>query len=113
MKFPLTMGTINPRPSADVLFTLFFKSDANWNESAWRNERFDQLLVLARGETDDAKRREMYAEMQTLVHNHGGIGVPTFMSTLDAHTSKLKGLRPIPTGGLMGYAYSENVWLES
>ena len=113
MKFPLTMGTINPRPSADVLFTLFFKSDANWNESAWRNERFDQLLVLARGETDDAKRREMYAEMQTLVHNHGGIGVPTFMSTLDAHTNKLKGLRPIPTGGLMGYAYSENVWLES
>jgi peptide/nickel transport system substrate-binding protein len=112
MKFPLTMGTINPRPSADVLFTLFFKSDANWNESAWRNERFDELLVKARGETDETRRREMYGEMQTLVHNHGGIGLPVFSSTLDAHTSKLKGLRPIPTGGLMGYAYSEHVWLE-
>jgi peptide/nickel transport system substrate-binding protein len=112
-KFPLTMGSINPRPSADVLFTLFFKSDSTWNESAWRNERFDQLLVQARGETDEAKRREMYAEMQTLVHDECGIGLPVFMSILDAHTTKLKGLRPIPTGGLMGYAYAENVWLES
>jgi peptide/nickel transport system substrate-binding protein len=113
MKYPLTMGSINPRPSADVLFTLFFKSDASWNESAWRNERFDQLLVEARAETDDARRRQMYGEMQTLVHNQCGIGLPVFMSILDAHTEKLRGLRPIPTGGLMGYSYAENVWLES
>ena len=113
MKFPLTMGSINPRPSADVLFTLFFKSDSTWNESAWRNERFDALLVDARAETDDARRRQMYGEMQTLVHEHCGIGLPVFMSILDAHTNKLKGLRAIPTGGLMGYSYAENVWLES
>ncbi|MBI3709538.1 MAG: ABC transporter substrate-binding protein [Proteobacteria bacterium] len=113
MKFPLTFGSINPRPSADVLFTLFFKSDSNWNESAWRSERFDQLLVTARAETDDARRRQMYGEMQTLVHNECGIGIPVFFSILDAHTTKLKGLRAIPTGGLMGYSYSENVWLES
>jgi peptide/nickel transport system substrate-binding protein len=113
MKFPLTMGNINPRPSADVLFTLFFKSDSTWNESAWRNERFDQLLIEARAETDDARRRQMYGEMQTLVNEHCGIGLAVFSSILDAHTNKLKGLRPIPTGGLMGYSYAENVWLES
>jgi peptide/nickel transport system substrate-binding protein len=112
MKQPLTMGSINPRPSADVLFTLFFKSDSTWNESAWKNEKFDQLLVAARGETDEAKRKQMYGEMQALVHEHSGIGLPVFMSILDAHTAKLKGLKPIPTGGLMGYAYAENVWLE-
>ncbi len=54
----------------------------------------------------------MYGEMQTLVHENCGIGLPVFISILDAHTSKLKGLKPIPTGGLMGYAYAENVWLE-
>jgi peptide/nickel transport system substrate-binding protein len=113
MKFPLSMGSINPRPSADVLFTLFFKSDSTWNESAWKNERFDQLLVAARAETVEAKRREMYGEMQTLVHNNCGIGLPVFMSILDAHSTKLKGLQPVPTGGLMGYTYAENVWLES
>ena len=36
MKHPLTFGNINPRSSADVLFTQFFKSDAPWNESAGR-----------------------------------------------------------------------------
>ena len=112
MKQPLTMGSINPRPSADVLFTLFFKSDSTWNESAWKNETFDKLLVAARGEADQARRKQMYGEMQALVHERCGIGLPVFISILDAHTAKLKGLKPIPTGGLMGYAYAENVWLE-
>jgi hypothetical protein len=48
MKHPVGFGSINPRPSADVLLTSFFKSDAPWNESAWKNEKFDQLLVAAR-----------------------------------------------------------------
>jgi peptide/nickel transport system substrate-binding protein len=113
MKLPLTMGSINPRPSADVLFTLFFKSDSTWNESAWKNEQFDKLLIAARAETDEARRKQMYGEMQALVHEQCGIGLPVFLTILDAHTTKLQGLKPIPTGGLMGYTYAENVWLES
>ncbi|SDR54472.1 peptide/nickel transport system substrate-binding protein [Rhizobiales bacterium GAS113] len=113
MKQPIGFGNINPRPSADVLFTLFFKSDAAWNESAWKNEKFDQLLVAARSETDDAKRKQMYGDMQTLVHEGSGIGIPVFASILDGHSSKLKGLRPIPTGGLMGYNFAESVWLDA
>lgn len=113
MKHPFTGGNINPRPSADALFTLFFKSDAPWNESAWSNGRFDQLLVQARGETDDGKRKEMYGEMQALIADHGGIGIPTFASFYDAHTAKLRGLSPIPTGGMMGFGFAENVWLDA
>ena len=112
MKQPIGFGNINPRPSADVLFTLFFKSDAAWNESAWKDEKFDQLLAAARSETDDAKRKQMYGDMQALVHEGSGIGIPVFASILDAHSAKLKGLRPIPTGGLMGYNYAESVWLD-
>jgi peptide/nickel transport system substrate-binding protein len=112
MKQPIGFGNINPRPSADVLFTLFFKSDAAWNESAWKDEKFDQLLLAARSETDDAKRKQMYGDMQALVHQGSGIGIPVFASILDAHSAKLKGLRPIPTGGLMGYNYAESVWLD-
>jgi peptide/nickel transport system substrate-binding protein len=112
MKQPIGFGNINPRPSADVLFTLFFKSDAAWNESAWKDAKFDQLLVAARSETDDAKRKQMYGDMQALVHEGSGIGIPVFASILDAHSVSLKGLRPIPTGGLMGYNYAESVWLD-
>ena len=39
--------------------------------------------------------------------------VPTFFPFLDAHTTKLKGLSPIPTGGMMGFGFAENVWLEA
>jgi peptide/nickel transport system substrate-binding protein len=112
-KHPLGFGAVNPRPSADILLTLFFKSDAAWNESAWRNPQFDQLLLAARGETDEAKRRHMYADMQVMIHNESGIGIPVFQSLLDAHVSKLRGLGAIPLGSLMGYDFAQHVWLES
>lgn len=110
---PVGFGTVNPRPSADVLFTLFFQSNAAWNESRWKSEKFDQLLVAARAETDEAKRKNMYADMQVMVSEQAGIGIPMFLATLDGHTKKIKGLTPMPLGGLMGYAFSEHVWLDA
>jgi peptide/nickel transport system substrate-binding protein len=106
-------GNINPRPSADILLTQFFKSDAQWNESRFKNPKFDQLLVAARAETDLAKRKQMYADLQTMIHNEAGIGIPLFLASLDGHTTKLKGLTPIPLGGLMGYNFAEHVWLDA
>ncbi|MEO6280318.1 ABC transporter substrate-binding protein [Roseateles sp.] len=104
-------GNVNPRPSADMLLTQFFKSDAQWNESRWKNDKFDQLLLAARAEADFAKRRQMYADMQTLIHQEAGIGIPLFLTSLDGHSTNVKGLSPIPLGGLMGYNFAENVWL--
>jgi peptide/nickel transport system substrate-binding protein len=111
MKHPLGFGNINPRPSADILFTLFFKSDAAWNECGWKNEKFDQLLTAARAETDEAKRKQMYWDMQAMVHESSGIGIPMFLSLIDGLSTKVKGLGSIPLGGLMGYNFAESVWL--
>jgi peptide/nickel transport system substrate-binding protein len=113
MKHPLGFGNINARPSADVIFTQFFKSDAPWNEANWKSPRFDQMLLAARGEPDEAKRKKIYGDMQVLVHETGGIGIPLFQSSLDAYTNKLKGLGSIPLAGLMGFMFAENVWLET
>jgi peptide/nickel transport system substrate-binding protein len=113
MKHPIGFGNVNTRPTADLALTLFFKSDAPWNEAAWKNEKFDQLLVAARGETDAAKRAQMYADMQVMVSQDGGIGIPMFLSGLDGHNKKLKGLSPIPLSGMMGSNFAENVWLEA
>lgn len=110
---PVGFGNVNPRPSADVLLTQFFQSSAAWNESRWKNPKFDDLLFAARAETDLAKRKQMYADMQTMIHQESGIGIPLFLASIDGHTSKLKGLSPIPLGGLMGYNFAENVWLEA
>ncbi|MFL9891867.1 ABC transporter substrate-binding protein [Paraburkholderia sp. RL17-383-BIF-A] len=113
MKHPLGFGNVNARPSADVIFTQFFKSDAPWNEANWKSPKFDQLLLQARGEPDDAKRKKIYGDMQVLVHETGGVGIPLFQSSLDAYTDKLKGLGSIPLAGLMGFMFAENVWLEA
>jgi len=110
---PVGFGNVNPRPSADTILTQFFKSDAPWNESRWKSPKFDQLLLGARAETDLAKRKQMYADMQTLIHQEAGIGIPLFLASIDGHSSKLKGLSPIPLGGLMGYSFAEHVWLDA
>jgi peptide/nickel transport system substrate-binding protein len=110
MKHPLGFGSVNPRSSADVLFTQFFKSDAAWNESGWKNPKFDQLLQAARSETDDAKRKQMYGDMQVIVAEQGGIGIPAFISLLDANDQRLQGLGSIPTGAMMGFSFAEHVW---
>ncbi len=112
MKHPLGFGNVNPRPSADMMFTLFFKSNAPWNESGWKNERFDQLLLAARAQTDETKRKQLYADMQVLVHEHCGIGIPLFKSTVDACNTRIKGYSTSPLGGFMGFAFAEHVWLE-
>lgn len=112
-KHPLSFGNVNPRPTVDLLFSLFFKSDAPWNESRWHNEKFDQLLIASRAEGDETKRKQMYVDMQVLVHEQCGIGIPLFMSLIDGYDTRLKGLGTIPIGGLMGYSFAEYVWLDA
>nr|WP_286868738.1 ABC transporter substrate-binding protein [Herbaspirillum sp. UBA812] len=110
---PVGFGNVNPRPSADVLLTQFFQSQAAWNESRFKSEKFDQLLTAARAEIDAGKRKQMYGDMQTIIHEEAGIGIPMFLALLDGYSSKVKGLSPIPLGGMMGYSFAEHVWLES
>jgi len=112
LKHPLTFGNINPRPTVDLLFSTFFKSDSPWNECGWKNAQFDTLLLAARSERDAVRRKQMYWEMQQLVHDECGIGIPVFINILDACDRRLRGYRPIPLGGLMGYSFAEYVWLD-
>ncbi|MDR6707479.1 MAG: ABC transporter substrate-binding protein [Novosphingobium sp. SCN 63-17] len=110
MKHPLFFGNNNPRPTADMVFSLFYKSDANWNETGWQNPRFDKLLIEARGETDHQRRKQLYGEMQGLVHQQCGSVIPVFISLLDGHDRRLRGFYPVPLGGFMGYTFAEHVW---
>jgi peptide/nickel transport system substrate-binding protein len=44
------------RPTPDNMFTLAYKSGADWNESHWENERFNELLLLAKKEREGRRR---------------------------------------------------------
>ncbi|WP_423822718.1 ABC transporter substrate-binding protein [Salinisphaera sp. SPP-AMP-43] len=110
-KQPVTFGNINPRPTANILFSQFFTSSAPWNESQWHDPKFDQLVVAARQEPDQAKRRQMYADMQQLIHESSGIGIPLFITDLTGYSNKLGGMDDqIPLGAMLGHRFAERVW---
>ena len=113
MKRAFHFALWDPRPTADIILTLAFKSDAEWNESRWKSPEFDDLLLKARSEINDEKRKKMYCRMQQLIHDDAGRAIVCFMSYLDGASSKLKGLRPIPLGNFGGGQFAEDVWLDS
>ncbi len=60
------------------MFSTSYAAGVPWNDTFWEHERFNQLLVAARAELKEVKRREMYVEMQRLVRDEGGVVVPMF-----------------------------------
>lgn len=77
------------RPTEDWVFSQIYYSKADWNDTHWKNASFDKLLVEARAETDQAKRREMYVEMQRIVHTDGGLILPVFLSEIMGYRSSV------------------------
>lgn len=77
------------RPTPDMIFSAAYASGVDWNESQFSNEKFDQLLVAARSELDEAKRAEMYREMQSIVRDDGNTIVPMFQNQVFALSSKI------------------------
>ncbi|WP_299665566.1 ABC transporter substrate-binding protein [uncultured Ruegeria sp.] len=112
LKSAVHFGNINPRPTPDILFSLLYAKTAKWNESQYMSDKFDSMLLEARGSLDEAKRVEIYGDMQTMISNEAGTAIPAWISNVDVASSKLKGFETNPLGNMMGYNFAESVWLE-
>jgi peptide/nickel transport system substrate-binding protein len=113
MKRPMNVSGWNMRPSANIMMTLAYKSDAPWNETRWKNERFDQLLAQARAELDPSRKYEMNCEMQKLCSDGAGSLIPTHKAYLDAKASNLKGFPRVPLASFGGMEWPEFIWLDT
>jgi len=89
LKKPFCMAGWGQRPTPDIIFSLGYAAGADWNESHFKNERFNSLLVEARAVTDAKKRTEMYGEMQRLVSDEGGTIIPFFRNWIYARHAKV------------------------
>ncbi len=78
LKKPFCVVAWGARPTPDVMYTLAYKDDAAWNESHWKNPRFNELLLQGKGELDDTKRADIYREMAILARDDGGTIIPFF-----------------------------------
>jgi len=90
MKKPWCACYWGGRPTEDWMFSTAYKGGGSWNDTFWTHERFDQLLIDARAETDQAKRRAMYFEMQQIVRDEGGVVVPMFANYVFAMADKVQ-----------------------
>lgn len=113
LKSPMHVSSWNMRPSANIMMTLAYKSDAPWNESAWKNERFDQLLGMARAELDPAKRYEMNCEMQKLISAEAGTLISSHRAYVDGKSTKVKGFPRVPLAAFGGMEWPEFIWLDA
>jgi peptide/nickel transport system substrate-binding protein len=113
LKKPWCASYWSGRATCDWMFTTTYAEGAAWNESFWSNKRFNELLVAARGETDEAKRAPMYAEMQQLVHDDSGAIVLVFNNYVSAHSKKLAHNAIAPNWEVDGLRLAERWWFES
>ncbi|MGE0239084.1 MAG: ABC transporter substrate-binding protein [Parvibaculaceae bacterium] len=89
LKKPFVMCYWAGRPTEDWMFSQVYASGADWNDTHWTNARFNELLVAARAELDEAKRAAMYHEMQALLSEDGGAIIPAYANFVDAASNKI------------------------
>ncbi len=113
MKTPINVSVWNPRPTANAMMSVAFAPDAPWNETLWKSERLGELLVASRAVKDPVKRKEMYCEMQTLIHNECGLIIPAHINFIDGASDKVKGMPKVPLESFGGGEWPEFAWLEA
>ena len=99
------------RPTADWMFDTAYSEAAKWNDANWKHAEFNRLLVAARSELDDSKRRSMYGEMQRIVSDEGGTMVPLFNNYIHAISKKVTHEEKMAANWPNdGHRYTERWW---
>jgi peptide/nickel transport system substrate-binding protein len=102
------IGFYNMQPTADAILSLLYTSNAAWNETRWNNTEFDKLVGEARTTIDEARRRELYAAAQKLMHDEVPSIIPVLFDLLAARRNYVEGYRLHPRGAVFRLDYA---WL--
>nr|UVY99297.1 ABC transporter substrate-binding protein [Agrobacterium fabrum] len=110
LKHPFVASGWAARPTADAMLSLIYLSDAPWNESGWKSSAFDELVLAARGELDEDKRKKLYHDAQVLIVEENSSVIPAYAAQISASVSNLQGFKAIP--GQIGPRTAEKVWFD-
>jgi peptide/nickel transport system substrate-binding protein len=112
-KQPFSMSYWSGRATQDQHYSTAFLSTSDWNDTRFNNPKFDQMLMAARAELNQAKRKAIYRDMAVIVRDEGGVIVPMFNDTVDATGPKVGGFVKNPNAELMGGFAASECWLEA
>ena len=113
LKAPFVCSYWQGRPTVDTMFTAVYAAEAKWNESFWKHAKFNKLLLEARKEKDEAKRSDMYIEMQRICRDEGSTIIYMFGKSLMAANKKVKFENVATNLDADGLRAPERWWFES
>ncbi len=90
MKKPACTTNWSQRP-ADQILNEDFRGGASWNETYYNKPEFDALLDKAREELDFNKRKALYAQLQKILYEDGGLLIPFHLNEITISSSKVSG----------------------
>ncbi len=108
---PFSASYWSGRPVQDQMYTTAYVSTAEWNDTRFFNEEFDQLLFKARAELDQAARKDQYSQMAYLVRDEGGVIIPMFNDFVDGIRDEVQGWYEDRNSELMNYRAPVRCWL--
>jgi peptide/nickel transport system substrate-binding protein len=99
------------RPVQDQMYSTAYLSTADWNDTKFHNETFDNLLLAARAELNIDTRKQMYSDMAHILRDEGGLILPMFNDFVDAVGSNVQGWLKDPNGEQMNGRALQKCWL--
>jgi peptide/nickel transport system substrate-binding protein len=107
--YPFSATEWNMRPLGVQSYLLGYRSGASWNETAFSNLRFDDLLEQSLAIPDPERRRELMREMQQILQSSGVLVQPYWRNTYRHMTDDVRGLVMHPTFEI----HLEKTWLDA
>ena len=98
------------RPVQDQMYATAYLSSADWNDTRWKRDEFDAMLLEARAELDEGKRKDLYSKMGRLLREEGGLILPMFNDFIDAVSSEVQGFVGDPNGPQMSWYAFKKTW---
>jgi peptide/nickel transport system substrate-binding protein len=98
------------RATADLTFSTVYQSDSSWNDSNWKRPDFDKIIIEARAELDDKKRKEMYYKAQEMISDDGGMICFAIGDYLDGYSKNVQGVVPHPRYDMADQRLAEKGW---
>lgn len=112
-KMPFCASYWGGRSTQDQIYSEAYLSNAAWNDTAFKRPDFDKMVVAARAELNEDRRKQIYLDMASIVRDEGGVILPMFNQVIDATNSKIGGWVQDPHQELMnGYALAK-CWVAS
>lgn len=107
---PFSCSYWGGRPVQDQMYSTAYLSTADWNDTRWKRPEFDEMLLEARAELDNAKRKAIYSKMGRMLNEEGGVILPMFNDFVDGVSNEVQGYINDPNNPMSNYYAFKRTW---